>query len=56
MKKTLFLLAFVGLAVSEEIFLPHLSRLDEIDIKIDFSYNLTCAACIRGGYFFCDAK
>jgi hypothetical protein len=32
-------------------FLPQ--GLDEFDINIDYNVDLKCAACIRGGYFFC---
>lgn len=54
------LLAIVGtvatVVAASEVFLPPLQVLDETNIQINFNYNLTCAACIRGGYFYCDAK
>ena len=33
---------------------PALTMLDESDVNITFSSNLTCAACIRGGYLYCN--
>jgi len=53
----LFLIGTVATMVAaQSTFFPPLQTLDETNIKIDFSYNLTCAACIRGGYFFCDSN
>jgi hypothetical protein len=44
------------MVAASDVFLPPLQVLDETNIQINFSYNLTCAACIRGGYFYCDPK
>jgi hypothetical protein len=35
--------------------MPPVQTLAETNINIKFNYTLTCAACIRGGYFFCDS-
>ena len=34
--------------------IPATNVLSENTINIDFKGNLSCAACIRGGYFYCD--
>jgi hypothetical protein len=54
------LLTIVGTAaavvVAQDTFFPPIQTLDEIDINIKYNANLTCAACIRGGYFYCDSN
>lgn len=53
--KLTFAVAFlVSATLAEELFLRHLLRDGNDNINIDFRYDLTCAQCIRGGYFFCD--
>jgi hypothetical protein len=54
-----FFLILVGTvaatAYAQNSFMPALQTLDETNFNINFRYNLTCAACIRGGYFYCDS-
>ena len=54
-----FFLTLVGtvatVASAQNVFMPPVQNLEETNININFNYNLTCAACIRGGYFFCDS-
>ena len=49
MIKALSLAALMSATASSTFLLK-----DETNVVVDFQANLGCAACIRGGYFYCD--
>ena len=53
---SLAIFATVALANDEFLMYPSTSRLDETEIFISYNASLPCAACIRGGYFYCQPE
>ena len=46
--------AMVVSGTAQEFLAPkEIQRLDETDINISYEADLSCSACIRGGYLYC---